>query len=127
MSLFYRYLDEKMPGDRTRSDPFTHKYFLPADAKPDKCGTSTIQIRQHSRHPPHYQLLIGNTIYDVYPNRNNLFYTIALFVFYVKVTSSGYIGNLYLGGKSIELLDAVEPGPIVDLSNLGKTKETILS
>eukprot|EP00842_Homolaphlyctis_polyrhiza_P005046 jgi/Hompol1/5542/HPOL_004522-RA len=75
--------------------------------------TPVIMIREQTKWPAHYQLIVDNIIWDVYPSRNNLFHAISLFIYAVKNTSSGYIGMLNLGGKSTDLVDIVAHGPIV--------------
>ncbi|KAH6587589.1 hypothetical protein BASA50_011194 [Batrachochytrium salamandrivorans] len=112
MHLFCKYLDEKLRIlEPHKHQGFSEKYFLPAGAKPS--AISIYMIREQSKWPAHYQLVVENIIWDIYPNRNNLFHTLAMFIYCVKVISSGYIGLLYIGGVATQLLDVVAQGPIV--------------
>lgn len=105
MRLFCCFLDEMMPGENSGiygSKPFTNKYYLPVDSKPDVMRS--IQIRHYTKHPAHYNLIVEKMIWDVYPKRNNVFQTLVLFTYYVKLVAGGYLGLLNLGGNSINLL-----------------------
>ncbi|KAI8927752.1 cytochrome B561, N terminal-domain-containing protein [Entophlyctis helioformis] len=114
MGLFCKYLDEHIRIlEPHKKSGFTDKHFLPSGAKPP-ASMSSIMIREQAKWPAHYQLVFENAIWDIYPDRNNLFHTLALFVFYIKSASSGYIGMLYIGGRALELADTVAVGPIVN-------------
>ncbi|KAJ3089284.1 hypothetical protein HK102_006755 [Quaeritorhiza haematococci] len=115
MHLFCRFMDEKMPvaenaGALYGSHPFSSKYFVGVDSKPDV--TRSMQIRFYAKHPPHFNLVVEKTIWDVYPKRNNVFQTLCLFAHYVKITSSGYLGLLNLGSKSVDLISVIAGGPM---------------
>jgi hypothetical protein len=65
MHLFCRYMDESIPGHGIGLDPqrpFTTKYFVDTPGSKYVAG---ICIRQASRFPPHFQILIDDTVYDV--------------------------------------------------------------
>jgi hypothetical protein len=100
MSLFCRFMDEKCPGEGlffssnhryspNSMHPFTTKYYV--DIPKSKHATG-IRIRQASKFPPHYQILIDDVVYDVPSGRNNLFDTLALFVYQIKMNYNGYLG-----------------------------------
>lgn len=81
---------------------------------PKSKHTTGIKIRQASKFPPHYQILIDDTVYDVPSGRNNLFDVLALFVYQIKMNYNGYLGYysfdirlLFLGGKAIDLLSVI--------------------
>ncbi|KAL5039723.1 hypothetical protein RTP6_006851 [Batrachochytrium dendrobatidis] len=129
MHLFCKYLDEKiMILEPHKYRGFTDKHFLPSGAKPSLLPI--YMIREQSKWPAHYQLVVENTIWDLHPNRNNLFHTLAMFIYCVKVISSGYIGLLYIGGVATQLLDIVAYGPIASKydwpSKIHGNKETEL-
>lgn len=86
--------------------PFTSKYFVPFEGKPDP--SRSIQIRQVSRSPPHYNLVLRGIPLDVAGKRPNVFATLAFFVQQVAKESAGYLGLLHLGAPEIGLA-AVEP------------------
>ncbi|KAL2916740.1 hypothetical protein HK105_203519 [Polyrhizophydium stewartii] len=112
MHLFCRYLDELTNTlEPHKISGFSDKHFLPVGAKP--VAVAAVMIREQSRWPAHYQLVVDNTIWDVYPSRNNLFHVLSLFVYAIKCLSSGFIGLLSLGGRSTRLLDIVATGPLI--------------
>nr|KAJ3419871.1 hypothetical protein HK105_006403 [Polyrhizophydium stewartii] len=105
MHLFCRYLDELTNTlEPHKISGFSDKHFLPVGAKP--VAVAAVMIREQSRWPAHYQLVVDNTIWDVYPSRNNLFHVLSLFVYAIKCLSSGFIG-------STRLLDIVATGPLI--------------
>ncbi|KAI9090851.1 cytochrome B561, N terminal-domain-containing protein [Phlyctochytrium arcticum] len=112
MHMFCRFLDEMMPGENFATYgnlPFSPKYFVPLGVKPGP--SQSIQIRHYTRWPPHYNLVVEGTVYDVYPGRNNVFQVIALFTHYINKEASGYIGPLNVAGKTVELTSIVRGGP----------------
>ncbi|KAI8817181.1 cytochrome B561, N terminal-domain-containing protein [Fimicolochytrium jonesii] len=125
LHLFCRYLDEKMPGENFATYgnfTFSSKYFIPTGAKPTP--GHGIQIRHYTKWPPHYQTVAEGIVYDVYSGRNNVFHNLCLFAFYIKVKAAGYVGNLHVGGKSIELTNSVRGGPVA--GGLEEFKKTFL-
>lgn len=74
MNLFFRFLDELCPGQGLYSQQlFTQKYVVQASSKGNQFSKQTgIRIRQHSKFPPHYQILVDSTCYDVCPVINIL-------------------------------------------------------
>ncbi|KAI9015568.1 cytochrome B561, N terminal-domain-containing protein [Hyaloraphidium curvatum] len=87
----------------TSLTPFTSKFFVPPDGKPDP--TRSVQIRQSSRAPPQFNLVLhGTRVVEGPAKRQNLFSTLALFVRHVAQESAGWLGLLYLGAPEINLL-----------------------
>jgi len=105
--LFCLYMDSIFPGESplwSGNQPFTCKYLLGIDDKPDK--TCRIQIKCASKSPtPHFVLVVANTYWDLFPKRSNALLTLCLFVYYVNYNMGGYIGLLNLGSKSLGLQD----------------------
>jgi hypothetical protein len=67
MMLFCRFMDEICPGEiLDPQQPFTQKYFV-SSTKQNQFTFKGVSIRQHQKYPPHYQILIDNTCYDVCP------------------------------------------------------------
>jgi hypothetical protein len=67
MTLFCRFMDEKLPGEALDPhQPFTHKYFVDSP-KQTNIRKTGVRIRQHEKFPPHYQILIDRTCYDICP------------------------------------------------------------
>ena len=75
-----------------------------------------IYLRQGSKWPPHYQVVVDQVVYDLYPvllfilksqGRNNVFQAIALMAHGVRLKSGGFLGLLDLRSKSVGLLEAI--------------------
>ena len=91
--------------------------------------TRSIQIKQAVKFPPHYYLIVGNTIWDIYgvsftfnptklncsQKRNNLFQCLCIFLYYIQVECSGYIGLLDMNTKGIDLGEVVSRGERLEL------------
>ncbi|KAJ3203587.1 hypothetical protein HDU67_010104, partial [Dinochytrium kinnereticum] len=92
---------------------FSDAYVVDVDSKPDP--NRSIQIKQRVKSPPRFCVVYRKEILEVFPNRNNVFQTLALFAYIVSVTSGGYVGLLHLGGRSIEMTKVVEEGPSLSL------------
>ncbi|ORX82897.1 hypothetical protein K493DRAFT_320354 [Basidiobolus meristosporus CBS 931.73] len=108
--LFCAFMDLAMPAETITAfggSPFTFRHFVPVDGKPD-AKDSIVQIKQLTRNPPHFCILVGNKCCDVYPQRSNLFQTLALFVHYIKTESAGYLGVLNINGKALDLESVLE-------------------
>ena len=64
MHLFCRFMDEHVPGSTYGSDfryPFSSKYFVQAAGG----KFPGVRIRQASKFPAHFQILVDDTVYDV--------------------------------------------------------------
>ncbi|KAI9012859.1 cytochrome B561, N terminal-domain-containing protein [Gaertneriomyces semiglobifer] len=112
MHLFCRFLDENMPGENFAAYgnyAFSSKYFVPVGSKPDPARS--IQLRNYTKWPPHYNLVVEGVVYDVYPGRNNMLQAQCLFAYYLRSKASSYIGLLHVGGKAIDLTQVVSRGP----------------
>ncbi|KAF9025981.1 hypothetical protein BGZ52_008074 [Haplosporangium bisporale] len=109
MHLFTVFMDLAMPSQTDQSFgrfPFSYKYYATMEAKPD--STTALQIRQSSKVPPHYNLIVDGTIWEVVPKRLNVWYTLVMFIYLVMRESGGYIGQTNIGTKKIGLGDVVE-------------------
>ncbi|KAJ3297935.1 hypothetical protein HK104_011335 [Borealophlyctis nickersoniae] len=98
------------------------KYFIPLGAKPEPAGGS-VQIRHYTKTPPHFYVVIEGTVFDVLGGRNNLFYALCLFAHYIKVSASGYVGVLNIGGRSVDLLDQIPGGPVSGIWETAKREQ----
>ncbi|KAJ3101292.1 hypothetical protein HDU97_001532 [Phlyctochytrium planicorne] len=92
---------------------FSEKYLVDMESMPDP--NRTIQIKQRSKFPPRFSVVYRREILEIFPDRNNVFQTLAIFAYIVSVTAGGYIGLLHLGGRSIEMTKVVEEGPAMSL------------
>lgn len=108
MHLFCHYMNDKIPSDSV-GPTFTSRYFVGLTDKIDRNGE--IQIRQASKNPPHYQIIVENIVYDCDRGRNNVFIVLCLFAQYILHQNSGHIGVLNSTGQSINFVGPVKNGP----------------
>ncbi|KAG0019870.1 hypothetical protein BGZ80_005157 [Entomortierella chlamydospora] len=109
MHLFMTYIDSAMPSHPSQvydRFPFTYKHYVPVDNKPDP--TTALQIKQTSKSPPNYSLVVEGSMWEVVPKRLNVWYTMVLFIYMVMKENSGYIGQINIGTQMIGLGDVVE-------------------
>ncbi|KAF9437198.1 hypothetical protein BGZ76_001657 [Entomortierella beljakovae] len=109
MHLFMTYIDSAMPSQPSQvydRFPFTYKHYVPMDNKPDP--TTALQIKQTSKYPPDYSLVVEGSMWEVVPKRLNVWYTMVLFIYMVMKESGGYIGQINIGTQMIGLGDVVE-------------------
>ncbi|KAJ1961693.1 hypothetical protein GGI12_003101 [Dipsacomyces acuminosporus] len=104
--LFCVFMDQTMPPVQNTRHPFTDRYVLQLDRKPD--NNLPVQIVQVARKRPHFCLIVKGSFYDVTANRNNLFITLILFVLEIQKECAGYLGLTNLGGKHVDLLSVVK-------------------
>ncbi|KAJ2031880.1 hypothetical protein IWW57_000495 [Coemansia sp. S610] len=103
--LFCTFMDQTMPPVQNSRHPFTDRYVLQPERKPD--NNLPVQIIQVVRKRPHFCLMVKGSFYDVAASRNNLFITLVLFVLEIQRECAGYLGLTNLGGKHVGLLAAV--------------------
>lgn len=72
---------------------------------PTKSG---IYICKTQKHPPHYNVIYNANTLETQPGRNNIFYTLVLFVHIIKTKFDGYIDSLWIGDPNIGLLNVVK-------------------
>ncbi|KAF9349429.1 hypothetical protein BGX26_012265 [Mortierella sp. AD094] len=109
MHLFMTYIDSAMPSHPSQvydRFPFTYKHYVPVDNKPDP--TTALQIKQTSKNPPDYSLVVEGSMWEVVPKRLNVWYTMVLFIYMVMKENAGYIGQINIGTQMIGLGDVVE-------------------
>ncbi|CAO3564192.1 unnamed protein product [Mortierella alpina] len=109
MHLFTVYMDLAMPSHPSMTldrFPFSYKYYVPMEAKPDP--STALQIKQTLKNPPNYNLVVDGSMWEVVPKRLNVWYTLVLFIYMVMKESGGYIGQLNIGTQMMGLGDVVE-------------------
>jgi hypothetical protein len=89
MSLFTNFMDSKL------NYGFSVKYICKSNIK---TKSQVLRIRQISKFPLHYNLIIADKIYDVVRGRSNVVKTLCLWVSH-HARMGGYVQMLYLGGK----------------------------
>ncbi|KAG0314331.1 hypothetical protein BGZ99_008207 [Dissophora globulifera] len=109
MHMFTAFMDLAMPAQDSQiynRFPFSYKYYVPVDSKPEP--QTLLQIKQSSKMPPNYNLVVEGSIWEVVPKRLNVWYTLALFVYMVMKENGGYLGQLNIDTRSIGLGEVVE-------------------
>lgn len=109
MHVFCSYLDSRLPPHPNYPDgkTFSTQHFQKAPVKP-VFATDSLFIYQSKLNPPHYKLAIGEELWDIPKGRNNMFFTILLFLQYVKVNRCGMLGRINLGASGINILWVVD-------------------
>ncbi|XP_075217050.1 transmembrane protein 209 isoform X3 [Lycorma delicatula] len=107
LHLWSTYLDSQLPPLPSMPDgrPFSSLYLIKSPNKPTKVP---LAISQVSEYPPHYQLITGEEVHHVPKGRNNLFYTILLFLHHIKTKEHGMLGRMNLGGSGVNMLWVIE-------------------
>lgn len=104
LHLWATYLDSQLPPLPFTPDerPFSSLYLVKS---PNSCSSKVpIAISEVTKHPPHYQLTVGKDPLNIPKGRNNLFYTILLFLHYVKTKEHGMLGRMNLGQSGVNML-----------------------
>ncbi|XP_056133373.1 transmembrane protein 209 [Lampris incognitus] len=106
MHVFCTYLDSRLPPHPKYPDgkTFTSQHFSHMPDKPDVTNENLFCIHQSSNNPPHYQLIHHSHIYSLPEGRNNLFHTILMFLYVIKVKESGMLGRVNLGLSGVNIL-----------------------
>ncbi|XP_014257035.1 transmembrane protein 209 isoform X2 [Cimex lectularius] len=107
MHLFMTYLDSRLPllAERPSAKPFSSQYFARSPNSPKK---TNLAIVQDNVSPPHYQLMINNSLRDIPHGRNNLFWTLVQFLCCVKKYEHGSLGNINWGRGGLNMLSIIE-------------------
>ncbi|KAG0229576.1 hypothetical protein BGW42_001455 [Actinomortierella wolfii] len=109
MHLFATFLDLAMPAQPMQGYgrfPFSYKHLVSVDGKPDL--NVAIQIKQSSRNPPCYHLVVNGNVWEIVPKRMNIWYTLVLFIYVVMKESGGYLGQAHFGSRALGLDTVVE-------------------
>ncbi|KAJ2498368.1 hypothetical protein GGH96_004353 [Coemansia sp. RSA 1972] len=103
--LFCTFLDQAMPPVQNARHPFSDRYVLQAECRPN--NNLPAQIIQVSRKKPHFCLIVKGAYYDAAAYQNNLFVALVLFVLEIRRECAGYLGLTNLGGKQVDLLSVI--------------------
>ncbi|XP_077565596.1 transmembrane protein 209 [Stigmatopora nigra] len=106
MHIFCTYLDSRLPPHPKYPDgkTFTSQHFSHIPDKPDVSKESLFCIHQNSTTPPQYQLIYQGNIFSLPKGRNNLFHTILMFLYVIKIKESGMLGRVNLGLSGVNIL-----------------------
>lgn len=69
--------------------PFTSQHLKLTKSDSPRSDTFIHQLKQY---PPHYSLSLKGENFDLPPGRNNLFYTLLVFLNHIKVKNFGLLG-----------------------------------
>ncbi|KAL4221292.1 hypothetical protein ACF0H5_019555 [Mactra antiquata] len=109
MHMFCTYLDSRLPADLKYPDgkTFTSQHFLKTPEKPE-LDKNNLLLHQTSINPPHFQVVIRDTIYSLPKGRNNMFHAILFLLYHVKHSRNGMLGRVNLGMSGVNLLSVLE-------------------
>lgn len=109
MHIVCCYMDSRLPPDPHYPDgkTFTSQYFKKTPDKP-VISKESLCIYQSGIMPPHYQVIIGEDVWDLPKGRNNLFCAILLFLRHIKTKHCGMLGRVNLGPSGVNILWTVE-------------------
>jgi len=109
MHLLATYLDSQLsPLTRLKGkNPFSVQHLIKYPEKV-KSVDKQVVIYQQSNVPPHYSLKIGKETHNFPKGRNNLFYTILLFLHYIKTNENGLLESVNLGKSGVNMLWIIE-------------------
>uniref|UniRef100_A0A1B6DCW7 Transmembrane protein 209 n=1 Tax=Clastoptera arizonana TaxID=38151 RepID=A0A1B6DCW7_9HEMI len=102
LHLLATYLDLQLPSAVSLSDgrPFSSVYLFKYPNKPIR---GKLAIIQETVQPPHYKFQTKEDMFDVPKGRNNLFYTVLLFLHAIKTKEDGMLGRMNLGPSGINM------------------------
>jgi len=102
LHLLATYLDSQLPQTSLPdSRPFSSQYLVRAPAQPPP---TQLAIVETSTAPPNYLLQTKTDTFHTPKGRNNLFFTILLFLHTVKSKDHGILGRMNLGRSGINIL-----------------------
>ncbi|XP_077450553.1 transmembrane protein 209 [Stigmatopora argus] len=106
MHIFCTYLDSRLPPHPKYPDgkTFTSQHFSHIPDKPDVSKENLFCVHQNSTTPPQYQLIYQGDIFSLPKGRNNLFHTILMFLYVIKIKESGMLGRVNFGLSGVNIL-----------------------
>ncbi|XP_060573852.1 transmembrane protein 209-like [Ruditapes philippinarum] len=109
MHMLCCYLDARLPPDLKYPDgkTFTSQHFMKTPDKID-LKKNNLLLYQSSINPPHFQVVIKDTIYNLPKGRNNLFHAILFFLHHVKHIENGMLGRVNLGMSGVNILCVID-------------------
>lgn len=100
LHVFCVYMDSRLlfnPTTPESGKPFTSQYFMSTVQSVNNASKSTsikydTYIQQVKSYPPHYSLVLKQEPFEIPPGRNNLFYSLLIFIHHIKVKNFGLLG-----------------------------------
>ncbi|XP_052820906.1 transmembrane protein 209-like isoform X2 [Mya arenaria] len=92
MHMFCTYLDLRLPPDLRYPDgkTFTSQHFLKTPDKPN-LEKDNLLLYQTSINPPHFQVVIKDTVFNLPKGRNNMFHAILFFLYHIQHKENGML------------------------------------
>ncbi|KAJ6216428.1 hypothetical protein RDWZM_007585 [Blomia tropicalis] len=102
LHLFCVYMDSRLLFNPTipEGKPFTSQHLKLTKSDSPRSDTFIHQLKQY---PPHYSLSLKGENFDLPPGRNNLFYTLLVFLNHIKVKNFGLLGRINLGPSGLNI------------------------
>ncbi|XP_052820163.1 transmembrane protein 209-like [Mya arenaria] len=105
MHMFCTYLDSRLPPDLRYPDgkTFTSQHFLKTPDKPNQ-EEDNLLLYQTSINPPHFQVVIKDTVFNLPKGRNNMSHAILFFLYHIQHKENGMLERANLGMSGVNLL-----------------------
>nr|XP_015837006.1 PREDICTED: transmembrane protein 209 isoform X1 [Tribolium castaneum] len=106
MHLFASYLDTQLMPLPSMPDtkPFSGLYYIKSKDKVPTLTPNSLFIQQVTEKPPHFRVIVGETIYEMVKGYNNLFHSILFFLYHVNKQEHGMLGRVNLGRAGVNML-----------------------
>jgi hypothetical protein len=106
MHLLASYLDTQLMPLPSMPDmkPFSGFYYIKCKDKLPTLTPNSLFIQQVSEKPPHYRVIIGETVYEMVKGYSNLFHSILFFLYHVNKQEHGMLGRINLGRAGVNML-----------------------
>ncbi|KAJ3665391.1 hypothetical protein Zmor_000888 [Zophobas morio] len=106
MHLLACYLDTQLMPLPSMPDtkPFSGLYYLKSKDKIPPLTPNSLFIQQVSEKPPHYRVVVGETVYEMVKGYSNLFHSILFFLYHVNKEEHGMLGRVNLGRAGVNML-----------------------
>ncbi|XP_066249033.1 transmembrane protein 209 [Euwallacea similis] len=106
MHLLASYLDTQLMPSPNLPDAktFTGHYYIKSTDKMPTLTANSLFIQEICERPPHYQVVVGEKIYEMVKGYNNLFHSCLFFIYLVDKMEQGMLGRVNLGRAGLNML-----------------------
>ncbi|XP_074605035.1 uncharacterized protein LOC141858239 isoform X1 [Brevipalpus obovatus] len=111
MHCFCTYMNSKLPSNPNypEAKAFTGQYFRAMKDDKNSGGKVQIHIFQTEVNPPHFNVLLKqDDIIEIPQGKNNVFYAIIVFLYFIKTKHYGFLGRVNLGPSGVNILCTIE-------------------
>lgn len=103
MYLFCAFMDENLPSEQFYGNsPFTSRYYV--EGENYSRMTADVALQAVLNPEFHYNIIVGDSIYDLFPGTDNVFTAISCVISYCNLNCNGFLGIGNLATPSIDLL-----------------------